>query len=589
MSVPRPEHPRPDFMRAPWLSLNGPWEFAFDDADAGERGQWWREHEFPRAITVPFPFESPASGIGDTSIHPVCWYRRAFTLPHAFIGRRVRLNFGAVDYQAKVWVNGVLVGEHEGGYVPFAFDITPALVRGENAIVVRVRDDPDPSQPRGKQASPPEPSGCFYTRCTGIWQPVWLEGVGETHLESLRITTNLRDAAVTVRAEVAGPAGEYQFVAKIAEPDGNEILIRREQTLLGHPGDGFEFRERLGHAQLWSPGHPHLYGLRLELRRGQVTHDAVDSYFAMREVAVRDGKIWLNGEPCYQRLALDQGYFPGGIYTAETDDAFRRDIELAKACGFNGVRKHQKVEDPRYLYWADRLGFLVWGEMANTFEFSERARSRFEREWREVIRRDRNHPCIIVWTPFNESWGVPEVGGDAAQQAFVEKIVDLTRAEDPTRPVCDNSGWEHVKTDVCDIHDYTEKAEDFKAAWAAFTLDARTVPKRHKESWAAGRRYSGQPVVISEYGGIGMKQFPPAPGKKLTAYGTYMDSPEAFLARYRAITRAILDHPALWGFCYTQLTDIEGEVNGVLTFDRRPKVEPRLLAEINGGKSAAER
>jgi hypothetical protein len=308
----------------------------------------------------------------------------------------------------------------------------------------------------------------------------------------------------------------------------------------------------------------------------------------LREIAAHGGKIWLNGSPCYQRLALDQGYFPGGIYAAETDDAYRRDIELAKACGFNGVRKHQKVEDPRFLYWADRLGFLVWGEMANSFEFSEIGRTRFEREWKEVIRRDRNHPCIIVWTPFNESWGVPEVGDNAEQQAFVEKIVDLTRAEDPTRLICDNSGWQHVKTDICDIHDYAKTGDLFRQGWAGFTLDAETVPGRHKPAMAAGRKYAGQPIVISECGGIGMKQFPPAPGKKLTVYGTYMETPEDYLARYRGILGAILEQPALAGFCYTQLTDIEGEVNGVLTFDRRPKVEPRLLAEINQGKSAAE-
>ena len=588
MPVPRPEHPRPDFMRAPWVSLNGPWEFAFDDEDVGEGKQWWREGAFPETITVPFSFESPASGIGDTSIHTVCWYRRSFSLPPAFAGMRVRLNFGAVDYHAKAWVNGMLIGEHEGGYVPFAFDITPALVRGENTLVVRVHDDVALSQPRGKQSPEPDPSGTRYTRCTGIWQPVWLEGVGDAFIESLRVTTDVQAGVVNVRAAVRGPAGAYQFVAKITEPNGNQILVRREQTLSGEPGDVFEFHERLGEPALWSPDHPDLYGLRLEVRRGQRTHDAVDSYFGMREVAARDGKIWLNGKPIYQRLALDQGYFPGGIYTPETDEAIRRDIELAKACGFNGVRKHQKVEDPRFLYWADRLGFLVWGEMANTFEFSELACARLEREWRDVVRRDRNHPCVIVWTPFNESWGVPGVGEDAAQQAFVERTVALTRAEDPTLPVCDNSGWEHVTTDVCDVHDYAEAAEEFGRAWADFTLDSRTMPKRHKETWAKGRRYAGQPVVISEYGGIGMKQFPPAEGKKLSVYGTYMESPEAFLARYRATTQAILDHPALWGFCYTQLTDIEGEVNGVLTFDRRPKVEPRLLAEINQGRSAAE-
>ena len=587
MSVPRPEHPRPDFTRTPWLSLNGPWEFAFDDGDVGEREQWWQKADFPLSIVVPFPFESPASGIGDPAIHPVCWYRRTFSRP-AFDRGRLRLNFGAVDYAARVWLNGVLIGEHEGGYVPFAFDLPTALVREENVLVVRVRDEVDKSQPRGKQSWEPEPSGTHYARCTGLWQPVWLEGWTQARLDDLRVTTDIQTGEVTVRGGVHGQAGHYRLLAAITAPDGAEVARSESAAEIADGAGTCEFRHRVAKPQLWSVESPNLYGLRLELRHGATVCDAVDSYFGLREVAAHDGKIWLNGSPCYQRLALDQGYFPGGIYAAETDDAYRRDIELAKACGFNGVRKHQKVEDPRFLYWADRLGFLVWGEMANSFEFSEIGRTRFEREWREVVRRDRNHPCIIVWTPFNESWGVREVGDNAEQQAFVERIVDLTRAEDPTRLICDNSGWQHVKTDICDIHDYAKTGDDFRQRWAGFSLDAETVPGPHKPAMAAGRKYAGQPIVISECGGIGMKQFQPAPGKKLTVYGAYMESPEDYLARYRGVMRAILDQPALCGFCYTQLTDIEGEVNGVLTFDRQPKVEPRLLAEINRGQPAAE-
>jgi len=590
MTVPRAEHPRPDFVREPWITLNGEWEFAFDDRDTGERGNW-HSKPLPSKIIVPFPFQSPSSGIGDPSPHPICWYRRSFTLPLSFRGLRVRLVFGAVDYRAKLWVNGTPVGEHEGGYTPFAFDITEHLKRADNWIALRVEDWESPTQARGKQSREERSHGIFYTRCTGIWQSVWLEGVGEARIDHLQVLADPETGFVRINAWVLAQPVTQEIVATVVLPGGGTVSFRKEITppaAVGVPAP-VSLEKVISPVRLWSPESPVLYDLKLEIRRGHVTSDRVATYLAFRSIEARAGKIWLNGKPIFLRFALDQGYFPRGLYAAETDHQMRRDIELAKLLGFNGARKHQKVEDPRYLYWADKLGFLVWDEMASFFEWSQPASQQFAAEWLDVVRRDRNHPCVIAWVPFNESWGVPRIADHSEQQAFVERIYSLTKSEDPTRPVVDNSGWEHVKTDIADVHDYTEDAELFERNWAQFSTQLGAIPTIHRAAFAEGRGYLGQPVVISEYGGIALSGFELPEGTKATYYGGLMPNAEGFVKRYKASTEAILQHPFLAGFCYTQLYDIEQEVNGLLSFERRPKVSLAAIARINSAPAASEK
>ena len=573
--IPRPEHPQPQSVRELWQNLNGEWEFEFDDADVGLRENWVERRQFGRRIVVPFPFQSALSGIGDTGFHHVMWYRRGFDLPESFAGKRVLLHFGAVDYEARVWLNGQQIGEHHGGHVPFAFDVTDHLQPRANTVVARVVDTEALDQPRGKQFHELVPRGINYTRTSGIWQTAWLEGVGQTYIKSLRMTPSIEARALDLEFEVDGPAHGWTIEA-VASFEGEQvaaITTEPEQTRATIP---------IPNARLWSPEEPNLYDMVFTLRAGEEVLDRVRSYFGMRKISVAGSRLLLNDEPYFHRLVLDQGYWPDGILTALSDEALRHDIEMAKRFGFNGARKHQKVEDPRWLYWADRLGFLVWAEMANAHEFTPEGCQRFEQEWAAAVRRDYNHPCVVTWTPFNESWGIEGVNTDVEQQRFVERIYNLTKRLDPCRPVCDNSGWMHTLTDIADIHDYAERAEDFKAHWAQFThMNHRYCEGMPHLFFVNGKSYMGQPIVISEYGGISLRGFEAPPGSERVAYGSHMENEEAFLARYRDITSAIQDIEEICGFCYTQLSDIEQEVNGLMTYDRRPKIEPDKIAEIN--------
>lgn len=578
-SLPRPEYPRPDFCRREWLNLNGTWEFAFDDEDKGEIEEWQERPSLEQKIVVPFPYQSKLSGIGDPGFHDVIWYRRIFPLPKGWYGKRILLNFGAVDYACKVWVNGMHVGEHRGGYTPFSFDITPLLHNAENDIVLRVEDRQSVDQPRGKQEYRSlVPSGIFYMRSSGIWQTVWLEPVGEARMVRAHFTPELErmraEVDVLVGGELRGLTLRIDISFKGAVVAAVKKKVRTEETKL---------KLLLPHPHKWSPETPNLYDAKLVLTRGGHVQDVVHSYFGMRKISVRGNRILLNNEPCYLRFALDQGFFPDGIYTAPSDDALKRDVLLAKELGFNGVRKHQKVEDPRWLYWCDVLGFLVWGEMANCFAWSKEARENLRREWKAVVERDYNHPSIIVWVPFNECWGMRNLATDPEQQKFVAEIYDMTKRLDPTRLVVDNSGYVHVKTDIVDIHDY--RGDSFSDRWKKWREEGiePTLPRR--PLMVEGYRYQGQPIVISEYGGLGLKGFPPPKGRE-HPYKVFLESVDAFVNWYRKITEAIQAQKEICGFCYTQLYDIEQEVNGLLTYDRKPKVPMKRIAKINLGENA---
>jgi beta-galactosidase/beta-glucuronidase len=599
-SVPRPEYPRPQFRRERWINLNGEWHFAFDDGDIGLTERWQNvsfedlrsgKTPFDRSIVVPFCYQSKRSGIGERAFHDVVWYARLIEYaPEA--DERLLLHFGAVDYRATVWVNGLQVASHEGGHTPFSADVTDALAgeAGENVIVVRAEDpSKDVTIPRGKQYWKEESEDIFYTRTTGIWQTVWLEPVNRHRIEGLRLTPNVDAASIDLEVSVAGIEPGMSLRASVtfegesmlqdtfelrSSPAERSLPLRRD----GAP-DTPHTSERPGPA-LWSPEEPNLYDLRLELLdEGGGVLNAVESYFGMRKIETREGKVFLNGRPLYQRLVLDQGYFPEGILTAPADDDLRRDVELAREMGFNGARKHQKVEDPRWLYWADTLGLLVWGEMANAYQYSSDYVKRISAEWQEAVRRDYNHPCIVAWVPMNESWGVPNLAEEPVQIEHLLTLYHLTRSLDGTRPVVSNDGWEHALTDLCTIHDY----RDAIALRASYGTPESAVDSKpaNRPVYVAGYGYRGEPILITEFGGIAFSG-----DARGWGYST-VTSVEEFLEHYESLIEALLQSEPIRGFCYTQLTDIEQEINGLLTYDRRPKADLSRIREITTAKTRA--
>ena len=575
--TPRPEFPRPDFERSQWFNLNGEWDFGFDDQNEGLAARWHQgSGGFDRTIIVPFCYQSRLSGIEVEETHEFVWYRRRFDRPRGFESQRVLLKFGAVDYRATVWLNGDFVCEHEGGYTPFGADVTAYLKDTGNVLVVRVEDKDDATQPRGKQSWRGGRFGCWYTPTSGIWQTVWLEAVGESHLEYLQIDTDLDQRQVAFTFEVEHFQESLEILATIS------FRGRVYKTVSTSVGDGYpsllvrlDWPDELDLEYRWHPDRPNLFDVEFSLRRGGIVLDRVKSYFGMRKIQVQNGLILLNNVPYTQKLILDQGYWVDGLLTAPSDEAFVRDIELAKEFGFNGARKHQKMEDPRYYYHADRLGLLVWGEMPSHYRFTERAMARSTAEWQHFIRRDRNHPSIVAWVPINESWGVSNILNDPRMQDFSRTLYRLTRALDPSRFVSSNDGWEQVDSDICAIHDYEASGANFVAK----SIDIERLLET-KSDWrmiyARGSQYGGEPILLTEYGGIAFA----GGGEGTWGYNGTVKSVDEFMVRFTAITRAALDHPRLQGICYTQLADVQQEINGLVTPDRKPKIDPALIRNV---------
>lgn len=575
--IPRPEYPQPQFQRAAWLNLNGTWQFEFDDQNVGLAQDWASgKKAFSRKILVPFCFESPKSGIGDTSFHPVVWYRRSFDVPAAWKGRKVLLQFGAVDYRATVWVNGRQVGEHTGGHTPFRFDITPHLQSAGNTLTVRAEDPPtDRYIPRGKQYWEEKSRGIFYRRTTGIWQTVWLEAAGESYLERVRITPSLD--------------GSVRFDARIANPrPGLELhfqILRRGALVATATAKADQTRSTAAAVapdpSLWSPGAPNLYDVKMELREKENVLDSVDSYFGFRSVTAENGRVFLNGRPIYLKLILDQGYWPDTIMTPPSDEAIQYDIRMTKEMGFNGSRKHQKLEDPRFLYWADRMGLLVSSEMANAYLYDEEYAGQFTREWIEAVERDYNHPSIIIWAPINESWGVHNLR-DSRQQNHLMSLYTLTKSLDPTRLVIDNDGWEHTgMTDLFAFHDYSKTGDLLYERFKNMGKPGEPLPDVARAILIPGYEYNGSPLYLSEFGGIAFIPAGQQVPEESWGYAGVEKTTDAALERLRGLYEAIAKMPAITGICYTQLTDVEQEVNGLLTFDRKPKFDPIVLKAMN--------
>ena len=587
-NIPRPEHPRPDFMRDTFHNLNGVWEFAFDDGNIGLAEGWYKpEHKLDKTITVPFCYQSAASGIGPTDeIHPIMWYRRSFTVPAEMLGRNILLKFGAVDFEATVYINGHAVGGHRGGYTPFELDITPFLVDGENDLRVRVVDMPDPIQPRGKQYWKQGLYACLYTSSSGIWQTVYLEATSDLRLDYVHVTPDVDRGLASVEILLNRvPDREVTLVLDVTL-NGKKIrkvtasTVNRNVTVLVD----MDTRDTFHPVALWSPGHPALYDLRVQLLDGDTQLDRVDTYFGMRKVEVRDGVVYLNNIRIYQRLILDQGYWPDTMITPPSDEAIREDLEWTKKFGFNGARKHQKIEDPRYYYWADKMGVLVWGELPSAFAFTDETVENLSSTMQAFIRRDFNHPSIIAWVPLNESWGTPQIVSNKRQQSTASMLYYLTKAADGTRICSGNDGWEQAHTDICGLHDYTGSKEMLEKHFADRDfIEKQTCDGRR--AYADGYVPTGKEAfMVTEYGGIAFANIGlqgEIGGMETWGYNGKESDEESFFKRYEGCTETVLNIPFCQGYCYTQLTDIMQEINGLLTPDRKPKMDVERVRKLN--------
>jgi beta-galactosidase/beta-glucuronidase len=571
--------------RRDWTSLDGLWAFAIDP-----RAEWRSPEDarFDRQIEVPFAPETPRSGIGDPGLYRACWYGKRLALPEIDGDEQLFLRFGAVDYACTVWVDGKLAGSHSGGYTPFSVEL--AVGPGQHTVVVRAEDDPaDLAKPRGKQDWQLDPHSIWYPRTTGIWQSVWLERVPRSRIEGVRWTPSVERWALDLDARIlADCSARLWLVVRLRMGDALLVDDRfsvisghvRRRLALSDPGID-DFRNEL----LWSPESPKIIEAELELcdETGRVL-DSVSSYTALRAVATEGDRFVLNGRTYPLRLVLDQGYWPETGMTAPDDEALRRDVLLAKAMGFNGARKHQKIEDPRYLYWADRLGLLVWEEMPSAYRFTRQSIVRVTREWMDVLDRDASHPCIVAWVPFNESWGVPNLPGSKPERHYVEAVYHLTKTLDPTRPVVGNDGWESVATDIVGIHDYDADPSRVAARYATPDL----LPRILKRERPGGRalvldheRFAADlPIVLSEFGGIACS----SPNGN---WGySWARSASDFGERYERLMSAVGSLELFCGFCYTQLTDTYQEANGLLYADRTPKVPLEAIAAATLGVRA---
>jgi beta-galactosidase/beta-glucuronidase len=582
--LPRSEYPRPQFERGCWLNLNGQWKFDFDDNNIGIKEGWFSKPELEQSINVPYTYQSKLSCINNQDFHDIVWYSKEFDMEEHLKGKRLILNFGAVDYKADVWVNGTHLITHEGGHVPFSMDISDLVKEKDNLIVVRAEDyTKDLELPRGKQYWRRTSEGIFYTRTTGIWQSVWLEGVDETHLNKIWITPDLDNKKVFIEYEVNGATDSTKLGVTISL--NNTVLVDDSIKVVNGRGkrDFWLDQETTidwNHQEswAWTPENPILFNIDFNVYKNNDKIDSVKSYFGLRKVSIVEGRFMLNNRPYYQKMLLDQGYWEDSLLTAPTDEDFVKDIKLCKAMGFNGVRKHQKIEDPRYLYWADKLGFLVWGETASAYVYSRKYVKRITDEWMAMIERDYNHPCIVAWTPLNESWGVDCIMNNKNEQAHSAAMYYLTKSLDTTRPVISNDGWDHSKSDLLTIHDYEWRKDVLKDRYSSME-NILSTKHSGRGIFAQGWCYEGQPVIVSEFGGISYQK------GNWNGWGySSANSQEDFARKYYDVVSAMLESPLVQGFVYTQVTDVEQEINGLMTYDRKPKIDVEIIKAINEGK-----
>lgn len=567
--MPRPEYPRPQFERAAWINLNGTWNFDFDFGLSGKDRNLPKAEKLSKQITVPFCPESKLSGIQHVDFINCAWYQRKISVPSGWSGKKIFLNFGAVDYKAEVYIDGHLVQRHTGGSSSFSIDITRYVEAGKtHNLVVQVTDDlRSGKQTGGKQCPGYFSSGCSYTRVTGIWQTVWMEAVDAKGLKTAVVRPDIDQKQLVIMPEFYQ---ESDYTLEVVLKDGSKTIAKKNVSCSNHAVIVLPVKNM----KLWSPESPFLYDLSYTVRdREGKAIDEVKSYAGMRKVHVADGKFYLNNKPYFQRLVLDQGYYPDGIWTAPSDEALRNDIILGKNAGFNGARLHQKVFEERYYYWADKLGYLTWGESASWVMDvnDELAVRNFLSEWSEIVARDRNHPSLVTWTPLNETWA----SRDGVYTRFVRDIYHVTKAIDPTRPVNDASGDDHVITDIWTVHNYEQ---DGKKLFEALQFVDGKEPYRNTRDKKFLANYEGQPYMVDEFGGIGWMA--PEDRKDSWGYGGLPQTEEDFYARLEGQVKALKESKHVAGFCYTQLTDVEQEKNGIYYYDRRTKFDMKRIKAI---------
>ena len=573
-------YPRPQFVRDSWLSLNGKWKFVFDDENVGEEKQFFNKFPNFNEILVPFTYETKMSGINDEKVHENIWYSNDINI-NVEKDKNIILHFEGSDFVTKLWINGNYVGMNIGGYHRFSFDITKFIVDGKNNFTIKVEDSLSKVQPRGKQRYKNESFKCWYIQTTGIWKTIWIESVSKNHIVSVKNTPDYDNKNI-----------EIELVTNISEKDitnfeieteilfDNKIVNSKKQIIedkiLKYNVNiyGVENNDEIN---FWSPENPNLYDINYKLYYKGNIIDEVSSYFGIRKISIENSKIFLNNKELYLKMILDQGYWPDSHLTPPSEEAIIKDINIVKKYGYNGIRKHQKIEDERFLYYCDINGILVWSEMANCYEFNDKSIEYFMNEWIKVVKQNYNHPSIITWVPINESWGIPNVSVQKNEQNFANSLYYITKSIDKTRPVISNDGWEHTISDIITIHDYKQDPELLYNEYNDDNLDVlnnrrayNTIHKLFSENYV----YNGQPIIMSEYGGITLNS------DKGWVYGNPVKSEKEFLDRFEKLNDAIRKTKYICGYCYTQLTDVQQESNGLVYDDRNDKFSSEIINKI---------
>ena len=585
-AIPRAEFPNPQFERKYWQNLNGKWKFKFDHGNSGVEQDYVNKDVFDMEINVPFTYESSLSGINIKDFCDCVWYKRTFIVNEKWDVKtgKILLHFGAVDYHAKVWVNGQYAGFHRGGMTHFMFDVTKFITDGENTVVLRAYDNQrGGKQPIGKQSNGYYSSGCCYTRTTGIWQTVWLEYIPfQSYIKSFKIYTDVSNAAVTINVSLDEYIKNSVFTAEIFY---NGTSIETKSLAVGSNNISLQFQIPKDNLHLWDIGKGNLYDLIMTYGEDSTkVRDTVYSYFGMRSICIENEKVLLNGRSVFQRLVLDQGFYPDGTFTAPTGDALEKDIVFSMAAGFNGARLHQKIFEPLFHYYADKYGYITWGEHGNWgMDYSGESYQNFMCEWIEALERDFNHPSIVGWCPHNET----PMGQRHDDLAYIYRV---TKAFDYTRPVIDTSGYVHVQTDIFDVHDYDQNVEIFTERYDAMLKTGGDKKIFQNHNIIKDKDIEHMPYFVSEFGGTWWSdRTNSSPDRNQSwGYGKSPEDIEAFYARFEGLVNALLDNPRIFAFCYTQLTDVEQEQNGVFYYDREKKFDLERLNKILTCKAAIE-
>ena len=585
---PRSEYPRPNLVRQNWLCLNGEWDFEIDNSVSGRERNYQNGYEFSRKIILPFCPESKLSGIGNTDFMSAVWYKKKLVFPKDYDGKRIILHIGACDWQTTVFVNGKVAVSHQGGYTPIRVDITEYVCEGDNIIAIEAEDDVRSGrQIGGKQSQKYASKGCYYTRTTGIWQTVWIEALDKAHIVNYGVHCDIDAPSVSFDVSVTEAAFEKKLTA-IVTYDGREVG-RKDTTILSR---SVHLDISLSEKHLWEVGAGRLYDVKFEISENSTALDTADGYFGLRSVTLGKEGFFLNGKYVFLRMVLDQGFYPDGIYTAPDDEALKKDIVDSMSLGFNGARLHEKVFEPRFLYYADKLGYMVFGEAGNWGWDHSKPENiyTFLPEWIEEIERDKAHPSIIGWCPLNETWDRPD--GSRIQEKTIRLIYDMTLAKDDTRPVIANSGFVpyydmYGKSlgAAFDVHDYTQEPQGFAKVFDE--LDKGIIKDQiYRNPLYAKRQIldTSKSVFVSEYGGIGWVENGEGWG-----YGTSVKTKDEFLERLEGLTAVLRENPEICGFCYTQLYDVEQEKNGIMTYEREFKFDKDVISKIFSAPSVKER